>query len=212
MLATREYPPLLALATCSFFSLARKRGLDRTVVSVILYAVTRMGRPSPTRGPARRGVNAERSVAFRSAKERGFRGRAPCTHGRGDDATIIDSPVPGRKTKTRSLAAVLVGEIAGKAFHPGGSVIDSFGTGGTMQQSWDDLLVAFLHDPPDKALDIRGHVQRACRYASAAVGRDGRCRYAGQAVGPVGIHRGAACRRPRPANTGPVPWNLATAA
>jgi CRISPR-associated protein Cmr2 len=40
-----------------------------------------------------------------------------------------------------------------------------------MQQSWDDLLVAFLHDPPDKALDIRGHVQRACRYASAALGQ-----------------------------------------
>jgi hypothetical protein len=33
------------------------------------------------------------SVAFRSAKERDFRGRAPCTHGRGDHATIIDSPV-----------------------------------------------------------------------------------------------------------------------
>jgi CRISPR-associated protein Cmr2 len=37
-------------------------------------------------------------------------------------------------------------------------------------QSWDDLLLAYLHDPPDKALDIRGHAQRACRYASAAVG------------------------------------------
>ncbi len=40
-----------------------------------------------------------------------------------------------------------------------------------MQQDWDDVLVAFLHDPPDKALDIRGHVRRACRYASAAVGQ-----------------------------------------
>lgn len=40
-----------------------------------------------------------------------------------------------------------------------------------MQQSWDDLLLAFLHDPPDKALDVRGHVERACRYASVAVGR-----------------------------------------
>ena len=39
-----------------------------------------------------------------------------------------------------------------------------------MRQSWDDLLVAFLHDPPDKALDVPGHLHRACRYASAAVG------------------------------------------
>jgi CRISPR-associated protein Cmr2 len=40
-----------------------------------------------------------------------------------------------------------------------------------MRQDWNDLLVAFLHDPPDKALDIRGHVRRACRYASVAVGQ-----------------------------------------
>lgn len=33
-----------------------------------------------------------------------------------------------------------------------------------------DLLIAWLHDPPDKALDIRGHVGRACRYLSAALG------------------------------------------
>jgi CRISPR-associated protein Cmr2 len=40
-----------------------------------------------------------------------------------------------------------------------------------MHQSWDDLLLAFLHDPPDKALDLRAAAQRACRYASTAVGR-----------------------------------------
>ena len=40
-----------------------------------------------------------------------------------------------------------------------------------MQQDWGDLLAAFLHDPPDKALDVRGHVARACRYASAALGQ-----------------------------------------
>ena len=38
-----------------------------------------------------------------------------------------------------------------------------------MKQDWGDLLLAFLHDPPDKALDVRGHVGRACRYASAAL-------------------------------------------
>ncbi len=32
-----------------------------------------------------------------------------------------------------------------------------------------ELLIAWLHDPPDKALDIRGHVGRACRYLSAAL-------------------------------------------
>lgn len=33
---------------------------------------------------------------------------------------------------------------------------------------WDAVLLAYLHDPPDKALDIPGHVERAARYAEAA--------------------------------------------
>ncbi len=33
---------------------------------------------------------------------------------------------------------------------------------------WDAVLLAYLHDPPDKALDIPGHVERAGRYAEAA--------------------------------------------
>lgn len=37
---------------------------------------------------------------------------------------------------------------------------------------WERLLLAYLHDPPDKALDIRGHERRAARYASAALGRE----------------------------------------
>ena len=37
---------------------------------------------------------------------------------------------------------------------------------------WERLLLAFLHDPPDKALDVRGHEQRAARYATAALGRE----------------------------------------
>lgn len=37
-----------------------------------------------------------------------------------------------------------------------------------MSTDWDALLLAYLHDPPDKALDIRGHLDRACRYGEAA--------------------------------------------
>lgn len=39
-----------------------------------------------------------------------------------------------------------------------------------MTVDWRDLLVAWLHDPPDKALDIRSHQGRARRYAAAALG------------------------------------------
>lgn len=35
---------------------------------------------------------------------------------------------------------------------------------------WRDLLVAFLHDPPDKALDIPGHEARARKYLKTALG------------------------------------------
>lgn len=34
---------------------------------------------------------------------------------------------------------------------------------------WNDLLLAWFHDPPDKALDIQGHKKRAAEYASAAL-------------------------------------------
>ncbi|HVC96167.1 MAG TPA: type III-B CRISPR-associated protein Cas10/Cmr2 [Pirellulales bacterium] len=37
-----------------------------------------------------------------------------------------------------------------------------------MSVSWRDLILAWMHDPPDKALDIPGHVSRAARYAHAA--------------------------------------------
>ncbi|MEJ5276599.1 MAG: type III-B CRISPR-associated protein Cas10/Cmr2 [Thermogemmata sp.] len=37
-----------------------------------------------------------------------------------------------------------------------------------MSADWDAVLLAYLHDPPDKALDIPGHVERAGRYAEAA--------------------------------------------
>jgi CRISPR-associated protein Cmr2 len=37
---------------------------------------------------------------------------------------------------------------------------------------WDLLTRVFLHDPPDKALDIRGHEARAARYLEAALDRE----------------------------------------
>lgn len=39
-----------------------------------------------------------------------------------------------------------------------------------MLVSWMELLLAYLHDPPDKALSIRGHVTRARDAAKIAVG------------------------------------------
>lgn len=41
-----------------------------------------------------------------------------------------------------------------------------------MAADWESLLLAYLHDPPDKALGIHGHVARAGRYARAILGRD----------------------------------------
>jgi hypothetical protein len=41
-----------------------------------------------------------------------------------------------------------------------------------MSCDWTDLVLAYLHDPPDKALAISGHEVRACRYASLATGRE----------------------------------------
>jgi CRISPR-associated protein Cmr2 len=40
------------------------------------------------------------------------------------------------------------------------------------ETNWEDLLLAYLHDPFDKALDIPSHEGRAARYASAALGRE----------------------------------------
>lgn len=39
-----------------------------------------------------------------------------------------------------------------------------------MGVDWSDLLLAYLHDPPDKALSVRGHVPRARDNAQIAVG------------------------------------------
>ncbi len=40
------------------------------------------------------------------------------------------------------------------------------------ETDWDKVLRAWLHDPFDKALAVRGHEPRATRYASAALGRE----------------------------------------
>jgi len=37
---------------------------------------------------------------------------------------------------------------------------------------WNDLLVSYLHDPPDKALDIRTHEVRALTYLGSALSRE----------------------------------------
>jgi CRISPR-associated protein Cmr2 len=39
-------------------------------------------------------------------------------------------------------------------------------------EPWETLLLAWLHDPVDKAADIRGHVARALRYAATVMGRE----------------------------------------
>jgi CRISPR-associated protein Cmr2 len=41
----------------------------------------------------------------------------------------------------------------------------------TQSAQWNDLLLSWMHDPPDKALAIPGHEARAARYISMAVGR-----------------------------------------
>ena len=40
------------------------------------------------------------------------------------------------------------------------------------ETDWEDLLLAWLHDPFDKALRVQGHESRASRYAAAALGRE----------------------------------------
>jgi CRISPR-associated protein Cmr2 len=40
-----------------------------------------------------------------------------------------------------------------------------------MSIEWEDVLLAYLHDPPDKALALGGHLARAARYAEAVLGR-----------------------------------------
>ncbi len=40
------------------------------------------------------------------------------------------------------------------------------------ETNWEDLLLVYLHDPFDKACDIRGHERRGALYASAALERD----------------------------------------
>jgi CRISPR-associated protein Cmr2 len=41
-----------------------------------------------------------------------------------------------------------------------------------MSTDWEAVLLSYLHDPPDKARDIRGHESRAVPLASAALGRE----------------------------------------
>jgi CRISPR-associated protein Cmr2 len=40
------------------------------------------------------------------------------------------------------------------------------------EADWENLLLAWMHDPADKALDIKTHVARAAKYASVVMGRE----------------------------------------
>jgi CRISPR-associated protein Cmr2 len=43
---------------------------------------------------------------------------------------------------------------------------------GIHEIDWTELMAAFLHDPPDKALDIVGHESRALQYLAAGLGME----------------------------------------
>lgn len=43
---------------------------------------------------------------------------------------------------------------------------------GIHEIDWTELIAAFLHDPPDKALDIVGHESRAIQYLAAGLGME----------------------------------------
>ncbi len=63
---------------------------------------------------------------------------------------------------------------------------------------WERLLLAFMHDPVDKALDISGHESRAARYASVALGRDVDWNEIKSTAGPGDSLAAAAERIPMP--------------
>ena len=48
-------------------------------------------------------------------------------------------------------------------------MVESGNSGMPEPVDWYKLLHVWLHDPVDKALDIRGHEARAARYASRAL-------------------------------------------
>ena len=62
---------------------------------------------------------------------------------------------------------------------------------------WNDLLIAFLHDPPDKALNIRAHKSRAANYISAAAECDVKTSEENK-VAPEDQHASAVERLPFP--------------
>jgi len=70
---------------------------------------------------------------------------------------------------------------------------------------WDLLTTAFLHDPPDKALDIRGHERRAARYLEAALGRPADVSLIKQDAGLADQLAAVAERFWSPADVGDVP-------
>ncbi len=51
------------------------------------------------------------------------------------------------------------------------------------EADWENLLLAWMHDPADKALEIKTHVSRAAKYASAVLGREVRYEELTKALG-----------------------------
>ena len=63
---------------------------------------------------------------------------------------------------------------------------------------WEDLLLAWLHDPFDKALAVQGHESRARRYASAALGENVSRRRLHRLVAQADVFAAVAERVPLP--------------
>ena len=65
-------------------------------------------------------------------------------------------------------------------------------------QHWQRILYVWLHDPVDKALDIPGHMERAARYATTALGSRVSYKKMQRAIGMADILAATADRLPMP--------------
>ena len=67
---------------------------------------------------------------------------------------------------------------------------------------WEELLLAYLHDPFDKALDVQRHERRAARYASAALGKEVSRKRLHRLAAPADVQAAVAERVPAPTAKG----------
>ena len=63
---------------------------------------------------------------------------------------------------------------------------------------WEDLLLAWLHDPFDKALRVQGHEPRARQYAETALGREVSRKELHRLAAPADVQAAVAERLPSP--------------